>query len=222
MAEPPDVLAPRDPHRATRTNYGRGIPPLSADRLSSLSDTMFGVAMTLLATTLVPQAEQLTGSALGMLQAMAEPLSAVVLSFAVAAIYWLSQQRRLSMMEQLLPQHTAFHLGFLFLIMMLPISTGIFAQREAAAAPVAIYGAHITLLAAVNLALWLDVHRRVAVWHAIIPSIIAVIMLGSGFAIGLFTPWVAQYIWYAALTIPLLTPPLHQAYLRLRGGEEQA
>jgi uncharacterized membrane protein len=211
MAEPRETPASNRRHAA-----GHGLRTLSADRLASLSDTMFGVAMTLLATTLVPQAEQLTGSALEMLRTMAEPLGAVVLSFAVAAIYWLSQQRRLSMMEELAPRQTALHLGFLFLIMMLPISTGIFARRDESAAPVAIYGAHITLLAIANLALWIDVHRRISVWRAVIPAIAAVIMLGSGFVIGLVRPWAAQYIWYAALAIPPLTGPAHQAYLRLR------
>lgn len=169
--------------------------------------------MTLLATTLVPQAEQLNGSALAMLHAMAEPLSAVALSFAVAAVYWISQQRRLSMLEQLSPRQTALHLGFLFLIMLLPISTGIFARRASAAAPVAIYGTHVTLIAVMNLALWLDVHRRVAVWLAVIPSAAAVVILGGGCAIGLFYPGVPQYIWYAALAIPLVTRSAHRAVL---------
>ena len=216
MAEPPHVLAPRDPHRAPRAKDSRGLPALSSDRLSGLSDTMFGVAMTLLATTLVPQAEQLAGSTRVLLSALAEPMSAVVLSFAVASIYWLSQQRRLSMIDGLSPRQTAMHLGFLFLIMLLPISTGIFARHQVAAAPVAIYGAHVTLLAAVNLALWIDVHRRFAVWQAIVPSLVAVIMLGTGFVIGLFRPGVAQYVWYGALAIPLVTGPLHRAFLRIR------
>ena len=221
MAEPPHVLPPHllqsgDPQRGMRTKDGPRLPPLSADRLSGLSDTMFGVAMTLLATALVPQAEQLTGSARVLLNAMEEPMSAVVLSFAVASIYWLSQQRRLSMIDGLSPRQTALHLGFLFLIMLLPISTGIFARHQDAAAPVAIYGAHVTLLATVNLILWIDVHRRFAVWQALVPSATAVIMLSSGFAIGLFRPWVAQYVWYGALAIPLVTGPLHTAFIRLR------
>jgi uncharacterized membrane protein len=174
---------------------------------------MFGVAMTLLAAALVPQAEQLNGSALQMVNAMAEPLSAVALSFGVAAIYWISQQRRLSLLEQLSARQIALHLGFLFLIMLLPISTGIFARRQSAAAPVAIYGLHVTLIAVVNLALWLDVHRRVAVWLAVIPSAVAAVTLGAGCAIGLFYPAVAQYVWYAALAIPFVTRSVHRAIL---------
>jgi uncharacterized membrane protein len=70
---------------------------LSSDRLASLSDTMFGVAMTLLATTLIPSVQTLAGSALDMLRAISEPLTAVALSFAISGAYWISQQCRLAM-----------------------------------------------------------------------------------------------------------------------------
>ena len=60
---------------------------MRSERLASLSDTMFGVAMTLLATTLIPSVEALTGSAGAMLRALSGALSAVVLSFAIAGSY---------------------------------------------------------------------------------------------------------------------------------------
>jgi uncharacterized membrane protein len=221
MIEPPqDPASPKLRGLSReRKSAGRELQQLSAERLASLSDTMFGVAMTLLATTLVPQAEQLNGSALEMLHVVSEPLSAIALSFAVAAIYWISQQRRLSMLEQLSPRQTTLHLGFLFLIMLLPISTGIFARRESAAAPVAIYGVHVTLIAVLNLALWLDVHRRFAVWLAVIPSAAAVVILGTGCAIGLFYPGVPQYVWYTALAIPLVTRFAHRLFIS--GGNRE-
>lgn len=191
----------------------RGLPPLTTARLANLSDTMFGVAMTLLATTLVPHIDQLTGSALEMLQSLREPLGAVLLSFAVAAIYWIAQQRRLSMTELLTPRQTVLHLVFLFLIVLLPISTGLFARLGSTAASVAIYGAHITLLSAINLALWFEVHRRVEAWLAVIPSTLALVLLGSALAIGLIRPELAQYLWYTALAIPLLTRLVHRTIL---------
>jgi hypothetical protein len=55
---------------------------LSPDRLASLSDTMFGVAMTLFATTLVPYVETYKGSPLDMLSDKSGHLGAVVLRFA--------------------------------------------------------------------------------------------------------------------------------------------
>jgi uncharacterized membrane protein len=193
----------------------RGLPPLTTARLANLSDTMFGVAMTLLATTLVPHTEQLTGSALEMLRSLREPLSAVLLSFAISAIYWISQQRRLSMTELLTPRQTVLHLVFLFMIVLLPISTGLFARLGSTAASVAIFGSHITLLSAINLALWIEVHRRVDAWFAVIPSTSALVLLGSALAIGLIRPELPQYLWYTALAIPLVTRFVHRAVLRI-------
>lgn len=208
-------VALRRQRRSLHTDHDprRGLPPLTPDRLASLSDTMFGVAMTLLATTLVPHIDQLTGSALEMLQALREPLGAVLLSFAVAAIYWISQQRRLSMTERLTPPQTVLHLVFLFLIVLLPLSTGLFARLGSTAASVAIYGAHLTLLSGTNLALWIEVHRRVDAWLAVIPATMALVLLGGALAIGLIRPELAQYLWYTALAIPLLTRHLHRAVL---------
>jgi hypothetical protein len=175
---------------------------------------MFGVAMTLLATTLVPHVEQLTGSALEMMKSLREPLGAVVLSFAVAAIYWISQQRRLSMTELLTPWQMTLNLVFLFLIVMLPISTGLFAHSGSTAASVVIFGSHLTLISATNLALWIGVHRRVEAWPAVVPASLALAVLGGGLAMGLVHPGLAQYLWYAALAAQPLTRLAHRAALR--------
>jgi uncharacterized membrane protein len=64
---------------------------LSSDRFVSLSDTIFGVAMTLLATTLLPSIETVKGSAIEILRHMSWELVAVVLSFAISGSYWVVQ-----------------------------------------------------------------------------------------------------------------------------------
>jgi len=188
-----------------------GLPPLTGDRLASLGDTMFGVAMTLLATTLVPHIQHLTGSALEMMESLREPLGAVVLSFAVAAIFWISQQRRLSMTELLTPLQTTLNLVFLFLIVLLPISTGLLARSGSTAASVAIFGSHLTLIAAANLALWIVVHRRVEAWLGVVPATLALAVLGGALAIGLVRPGLAQYFWYIALAIQPAVRLVHRA-----------
>ena len=172
---------------------------------------MFGVAMTLLATTLVPHIQHLTGSALEMMESLREPLGAVVLSFAVAAIFWISQQRRLSMTELLTPLQTTLNLVFLFLIVLLPISTGLLARSGSTAASVAIFGSHLTLIAAANLALWIVVHRRVEAWLGVVPATLALAVLGGALAIGLVRPGLAQYFWYIALAIQPAVRLVHRA-----------
>jgi uncharacterized membrane protein len=191
-----------------------GLPPLSCDRLASPSDTMFGVAMTLLATTLVPLADQLSGSALNIMESLREPLSAVVLSFAISALYWMSQQRRLSMTHLLTPWELRLHLLFLFLIVLLPISTGLFVRLGSTAASVPIYGAHLALISAINLALWIAVHRQVEAWAAVVPAALAVVLLGGAFLVGLFQPEASQCLWYSAFAISPVTRLAHWATVR--------
>jgi uncharacterized membrane protein len=88
---------------------------------------------------------------------------------------------------------------FLFLIVLLPISTALFAHGRSEAASVAIFGAHITLISAANLALWIGVHARAPAWQAVLPAAIALTIIGSGFLVGLVRPTLAQYFWYAAV-----------------------
>jgi uncharacterized membrane protein len=179
--------------------------PLTSERLTALSDTMFGVAMTLLASTLIPHIDDLKGSALGMIRSLREPLIAVVLSFAISASYWMSQQRRLAMTTVLPPYQTFLHMVFLFLIVLLPISTSLLAHGASEAASVAIFGAHITLIAAANLALWIGVHIRAPARHVVWQAALVFAVVGAGFLVGLFRPNLAQYVWFAALVLgPLI------------------
>jgi uncharacterized membrane protein len=140
-----------------------------------------------------------------MIKSLREPLLAVALSFAISAIYWISQQRRLAMTTVLTPVQTLLHMIFLFLIVLLPISTALLAHGASEAASVAIFGAHITLIAAANLALWIGVHTRVPTWHAVVPAALALAVIGGGFLVGLFRPALAQYVWYIALLVSPVT-----------------
>jgi uncharacterized membrane protein len=63
---------------------------LSSDRLANLSDTIFAVAMTLAATTLLPSVEAHKGAILDILRDRSGELVTVVLSFAISARYWVS------------------------------------------------------------------------------------------------------------------------------------
>jgi uncharacterized membrane protein len=181
---------------------------LSSNRLASLSDTVFGVAMTLLATTLVPSVQTLTGSALDMLRAMSAQFSAVVLSFAIAGAYWMSQQRRLAMTRSITGPQTRLHLLYLFSIVLLPISTSLFGRNDATQAVITIYGAHLVLIGLMNLLLWVEVHRH-SVAHAwIVGSSLVLVLFITGLIVGQVRPVVAEYFWFAAFAEPLLRRPL--------------
>lgn len=179
---------------------------LSSDRLASLSDTMFGVAMTLLATSLLPAAESLKGSALEMLATISGGLGAVVLSFAISAAYWVSQQRRLAMTASVTPWQTVLHLVFLLLIVLVPLTTGLpgAGGSNPSKATVLIYGAHLALIALVNLLLWIEVHRLVAAHGEIARSGLSLAVFIVALVVGSMRPAFAQYLWFSVFPMALL------------------
>src|SRR5580698_2518466 len=135
---------------------------LSSDRMISLSDTIFGVAMTLQASTLLPSIQTLKGSVVEIFQDTRGQFIAVALGFAISGSYWIVQQRRLAMIKSVTPLQTLLHFLFLFLFVLLPFSTGIWGQYGETRPVVVIYGSHLLLIALVNLLLWVDMHRSVA------------------------------------------------------------
>jgi uncharacterized membrane protein len=194
-----------------------GIPVfLSSDRLASLSDTMFGVAMTLVATTLLPSVEAHKGSIFDMLRDMNAEFLSVVLSFAISARYWVSQQQRLAMTASVTPRQTWLHLIFLFLIVLVPISTSLggLAGSGAIRDSVMIYGAHLTLIALVNLLLWIEVRRGAVAHLQIVRSSLALALFVVALAVGAMRPDLALYLWIAVLATPLLSRPLARRFLR--------
>src|ERR1700709_712951 len=66
-------------------------------RLEALSNTIFGVAMTLLAYDL-PKASVFTNAPtwIDLVRAYAQPLIALMISFIVAGLFWFSHHRRLA------------------------------------------------------------------------------------------------------------------------------
>jgi uncharacterized membrane protein len=183
---------------------------LSSDRLASLSDTMFGVAMTLVATTLLPAIETHKGSVFDMWREIDGELIAVVLSFVISARYWVLQQQRLAMTRSLTPRQTWLHLAFLFLIVLVPISTSLpgLTGSDAVRGSVMIYGVHLTLIAFVNLLLWVGVHRSVGAHQQVVRSSLALAMLAAALALGAWRPDFALYGWIAVLAMTPLTYPL--------------
>jgi uncharacterized membrane protein len=181
---------------------------LSSDRLASLSDTMFGVAMTLVATTLLPSVEAHRGPVFDMLRDMNGELAAVVLSFAISARYWVSQQKRLALAASITSRQTVLHLVFLFLIVLIPISTSLpnLTGSGAMQGSVIIYGAHLTLIALVNMWLWIEVRHNPAAHLQIVRSSLALISLVVALGVGSIRPDLALYFWIAVLASSLLAP----------------
>lgn len=188
------------------TAPARGAAPfLGADRVASLSDTIFGVAMTLLATTLLPEVLTLKGSALDLVNDVKWQLLTVMFGFAVSGSYWVVQQRRLAMTAFVTVRQTLLHIVFLFLIVLLPLSTGLWGRGGVTRSVVMVYGTHLTCIALVNLLLWIDVHRSVAAHAPIVRSGMALVLFVAALAVGTVSPLVAQLLWFVVFATSLLT-----------------
>jgi uncharacterized membrane protein len=170
---------------------------LSSNRMISLTDTIFGVAMTLQASTLLPSILTFKGGALNILHDLQGQFIGVALSFAISGSYWLVQQRRLQMTKTLTPLQTLLHFLFLFLIVLLPLSTALWGQYGEIRPVVVIYGTHLMLIALVNLLLWMDVHRSTAAHAQILRSAVALSLCVLALVLGAVKPVIAPYLWFA-------------------------
>ena len=197
-------------------------PYLQSDRLASLSDSMFGVAMTLLATTLIPRVQTLHGSAGDILSGLADQLGGVVLSFAIAANYWVSQQRRLAMMTHVSVHETMLHLLFLFLIILLPLTTTLSNHRPLSSGVAVIFAVHGSLIALLNFGLWVEAHRRRAVHGELLGSVMLVIVFGLSVGVAVFRPVQTPWLWSAGFAIPFLAPLLVRLPAALRRRRKAA
>ncbi|HTB98305.1 MAG TPA: TMEM175 family protein [Terracidiphilus sp.] len=101
------------------------------ERLAALSDGIFAVAMTLLVLDLhVPTAEQVHNEheLLAALCALGPQWIAYGMSFLTLGIFWAGQQTQLNHLEEGTRDLTWIHLGFLFFITLMPLSTRLLAE----------------------------------------------------------------------------------------------
>ncbi|HZR72715.1 TMEM175 family protein [Bradyrhizobium sp.] len=165
-------------------------------RLESLSNTIFGVAMTLLAYDL-PKSGQFdhlpTWSDLYHLYS--GRMSGFVLSFVIAGIFWFSHQRRLARQPYGTRNVVFLNLLFLLSIILLPVTNGLSSSYGASHAVAVLYGLHLTVIAALNSALWLLIHRQEKHRPEIIGSFFPLLVFIPGTVVAAFSPDLARYIW---------------------------
>src|SRR5205823_12038494 len=125
-------------------------------RLEALSNTIFGVAMTLLAYDL-PKARGFAKapSWIDLVNAYAQPLIALMISFIVAGMFWFSHHRRLTVAPEGSRGEVFLNLIFLLSIIILPVTNGLYGVYRLDGVVAVIYGVHLTVIAALNALLWL-------------------------------------------------------------------
>src|SRR5690349_12770332 len=124
-------------------------------RLEALSNTIFGVAMTLLAYDL-PKGQISLASPdwMAIAHAYGSHLIALLLGFIVAGIFWLSHQRRLAYAPHASRPVVILNLVFLLSIILLPATTGLYGTYFDVSDIVILYGAHLLIISVLNGGLW--------------------------------------------------------------------
>lgn len=125
-------------------------------RLEALSNTIFGVAMVLLAYRF-PTAQFPNGSPVwSTIWAAYHPqIIALGLSFVVAGMFWLSHQRRLAYAPLASRWVIYCNLLFLLSVVALPITTGLYATYMFDARDVVVlYCGHLAVISCLNTILW--------------------------------------------------------------------
>ena len=122
----------------------------SLDRLTSLSDGVFAVAMTLLVLDLrVPVGLASKASEHGLWDALLKlgpSFAAYLLSFTMLGTFWLAQHTLLSIFDRCDRTLTWIHLGFLFVVSLLPFSAALLAHYVHLRLAVGAYWLNILLL----------------------------------------------------------------------------
>jgi uncharacterized membrane protein len=125
-------------------------------RLEALSNTIFGVAMTLLAYN-SPRGQILNDAPVwsAIWVAYQSQLIALLISFVVAGMFWISHQRRLAFQPHATRPVLYLNLLFLLSIILLPVTTGLYGTYGNTRDIVVLYSCHLIVLAGSNGFLWL-------------------------------------------------------------------
>lgn len=183
-------------------------------RLESLSNTIFGVAMTLLAYGL-PQAAHFdhVPDWADLYQAYAGRLGGMVLSFVIAGLFWFSHQRRLARQPTGGRGAVMLNLLFLLSIILLPVTNGLYGSYGMNGVVAVLYGLHLTAIASLNTILW-----RLATGPGFHPELAAaafpLLMFVSGTIVAAIDAEYAAYFWalaFGGLFIRRLLRPLKGA-----------
>jgi uncharacterized membrane protein len=176
-------------------------------RLEMLSNTIFGVAMTLLASdfprdqfgSLVPDWHIIWRS-------YAPHLLALVFSFIVSGLFWLSHMRRLSHAPHGSRLYVLMNLSFLLTIVALPVTSRLYGNYSEASEAVSIYGFHLAIISAMNLLLWKMAASATKDRYRLINPLLATVVFSVAAVAALVNPTLPKFIWPIAFLASFLRP----------------
>jgi len=166
-------------------------------RLESLSNTIFGVAMTLLAYDLPRAAQFSAAPTWGELAHLyAARLIALTLSFLIAGLFWYSHHRRLMRQPYGSRPVVFINLFFLLSIILLPVTSSLDGSYGQSSVVAVLYGLHLSTIAALNAWLWWIADRRSR--HELRRALFPLLLLLLGTLVAAFAPQYARYFWLLA------------------------
>jgi len=174
-------------------------------RMEALSNTVFGVAMTLLAYQ-VPKEGFVTPDPkwADIWHSYGSHLLALLLSFIVAGMFWYSHQRRLAYAPEASRIVAILNLLFLLSIILLPVTTGLFGSYMASSDVTALHGFNLTLISALNTILWVIAVAPRRDWVVTVAPAFSTVVFVIASIVGLFTPYLTRYVWPIAFLAPVL------------------
>lgn len=165
-------------------------------RLESLSNTIFGVAMTLLANDLPKAGEFKAMPTWGDLaQLYSGRVTGLILSFIIAGVFWISHHRRLARQPEAGRHIVLLNLIFLLPIVLLPVSNGLYGNYGMSSAVAVLFGLHLTVIAGLNATLWWLVH---GFRHQLIAALFPLAVFLPGTVVASVAPQYATYFWFLA------------------------
>jgi uncharacterized membrane protein len=173
-------------------------------RLEMLSNTIFGVAMTLLAYDL-PRASSFNQAPdwHDLMRVYAQPVITLMISFIVAGMFWFSHHRRLAVAPEGGRGVVFLNLFFLLSIIILPVTNGLYGAYRLDGVLAVLYGVHLTIIAALNAVLWVLALKGRSDPHLLTTAFFPVFVFVLGTATALATPRMAQFVWCLAFLAPL-------------------
>ena len=176
-------------------------------RLEDLSNTIFGVAMTLLAYRF-PAGQFLDGVPVWstIWSTYQSQIVALLLSFVVAGMFWISHQRRLAYEPLATRSVVYFNLLFLLSIIALPITTGLYGTYGNARDIVVLYSCHLGVISGLNTVLWLLACLPRDQPYRLIAPIFASGIFFTAIFFALFAPQthIAPFMWCGAFATPIV------------------
>jgi TMEM175 potassium channel family protein len=176
-------------------------------RLEALSNTIFGVAMTLLAYNL-PKGQILNGVPVWstIWGAYQSQIIALLISFVVAGMFWISHQRRLAYQPHATRPVLYLNLLLLLSVVLLPVTASLLGTYGNTRDIVVLYSCHLTVLAGSNGILWLlaGLPRGQPSMAAGMAFTITVFVLATLFAMIAPQTYIAQWLWSCAFATPFI------------------